>query len=98
MKVREEMIADLALLNDEVLGLLRFHDTGWLEDQFVVQVAVKVLGDRCYVAHDSSPYPQRSINQPPALPAPNPERLRASRFCASAELKPLLPTTFSVPA
>src|SRR5215204_3100858 len=99
MKVRVETIADLTLLNNEVLGLLRFHNRARPVDEFGVQVAVKAfIHCGCRVVHDSRSFPQRPSKSPRVVPALTPERLRASKFCASAELKPLPPTMFSVPA
>src|SRR5215211_8168908 len=99
MKVRVEAISDLTLLNNEVLGLPRFHDTTRPVDELGIQVAVKAfIYCGCRVDHGSRSFPQRPFNSPRILRGPKPERFSATKFCASAELKPLSPTMFSVPA
>src|SRR5215204_2338810 len=99
MKVRVETIADLTLLNNEVLGLLRFQNMARPVDEFGIEVAVKAfIYCGCRVDHGSRSFPQRPFNSPRILRAPKPERFSAPKFCASAELKPLPPTMFNVPA
>src|SRR5215210_1223306 len=98
-KVRVATIAKLKLLDNEVLGLLRFHDAARPVDKFGIQVAVKAfIYSGCRVDHGSRSFPQRPFNSPRILRGPKPERFSATKFCASAELKPLSPTMFSVPA
>ena len=44
MLVQVEAIADLPLLDDEVLGLFGLDDTAWVNSEFGIKITVKCLG------------------------------------------------------